>query len=101
MFVQGALPGRIDGWTYPEDYEDFTKGTFLLRRINRGSISDFKTQRNSTYGFSTSSSHCSATLRRTRHWTPSFAPLRLFSSSTSLPSTYPTPRPASLLTISC
>ncbi|KAF8496185.1 Phosphatidylinositolglycan class N-domain-containing protein [Russula emetica] len=25
MFVQGATPGKVDGWTYHEDDEDFTK----------------------------------------------------------------------------
>ncbi|KAH9990107.1 Phosphatidylinositolglycan class N-domain-containing protein [Russula vinacea] len=25
MFVQGAIPGRVDGWTYHADDEDFTK----------------------------------------------------------------------------
>ncbi|KAI0290310.1 PigN-domain-containing protein [Russula brevipes] len=25
MFVQGATPGRVDGWSYHEDDEDFTK----------------------------------------------------------------------------
>jgi phosphatidylinositol glycan class N len=36
MFVQGATPGRVDGWSYHEDDEDFTKGTFIpALRISR------------------------------------------------------------------
>ena len=79
MFVQGATPGRVDGWTYHEDDEDFTKGVFIARRVYRGLMSHFKTPRNSTSGFSTNLSHCFATPRRTRHWMLSFAHLRLFS----------------------
>lgn len=26
MFVQGATPGRVEGWSYHGDHEDFTKG---------------------------------------------------------------------------
>jgi hypothetical protein len=33
MFIQGATPGRVEGWTYHEDDEDFTKGTFILQRV--------------------------------------------------------------------
>ena len=29
MFVQGATPGRVDGWSYHEEDEDFTKGAFI------------------------------------------------------------------------
>ena len=39
-------------------------------------MSYFKTPRNSTSGFSTSSSHCFATQRRIGHWMSSFAHLR-------------------------
>ena len=42
MFVQGATPGRVDGWTYHEDDEDFTKGGFIVRCAYRGSVSYFK-----------------------------------------------------------
>jgi phosphatidylinositol glycan class N len=27
MFVQGATPGKVEGWSYHGDHEDFTKGT--------------------------------------------------------------------------
>src|SRR6267154_841059 len=73
MFVQGATPGRVDGWTYHEDDEDFTKGAYFARRVYQGLISHLKTPRNSTYGFLTNSSHCFVTLRRTRYWMLSFA----------------------------
>jgi len=76
MFVQGATPGRVDGWTYHEDDEDFTKGAFIARRAYRGSIFYLQTPRKSTSGFSTNSNYCFATLRRTRPWMLSSAHLR-------------------------
>jgi phosphatidylinositol glycan class N len=33
MFVQGATPGRVDGWSYHEEDEDFTKGVLIPHRI--------------------------------------------------------------------
>ncbi|KAH9017387.1 alkaline phosphatase-like protein [Lactarius pseudohatsudake] len=30
MFVQGATPGRVEGWSYHEDQEDFTKDATAL-----------------------------------------------------------------------
>jgi phosphatidylinositol glycan class N len=42
MFVQGATPGRVDGWSYHEEDEDFTKGALVPRCAFRGLISYFK-----------------------------------------------------------
>ena len=42
MFVQGATPGKVDGWSYHEEDEDFTKGALIPQRTFRGSISDSK-----------------------------------------------------------
>ena len=33
MFVQGATPGRVEGWSYHEEDEDFIKGMFIPQRI--------------------------------------------------------------------
>ena len=30
MFKEGAIPGRVDADSYGEDFEDFTKGEFLI-----------------------------------------------------------------------
>ena len=38
MFVQGATPGRVDGWSYHEEDEDFTKGVLIPRRICQCSV---------------------------------------------------------------
>jgi hypothetical protein len=37
MFVQGATPGRVEGWSYHEDDEDFTKGTCIAQRTYQDS----------------------------------------------------------------
>jgi phosphatidylinositol glycan class N len=38
MFVQGATPGRVEGWSYHEEDEDFTKGIFITQRIYQCSV---------------------------------------------------------------
>ena len=38
MFVQGATPGRVEGWSYHEEDEDFTKGMLIPHRIFQCSV---------------------------------------------------------------
>jgi len=38
MFVQGATPGRVEGWSYCEEDEDFTKGTLIPQHIYQCSV---------------------------------------------------------------
>jgi len=38
MFVQGATPGKVDGWSYHEEDEDLTKGMFIPQRIYQYSV---------------------------------------------------------------
>jgi len=38
MFVQGATPGRVEGWSYHEEDEDFTKGMSIPQRVYQCSV---------------------------------------------------------------